>query len=125
MMLVRVGGKYVHLLKMLGALFTFACAFNVLAAAYTLSQTIDTAIHTYPADVGSVFGASMAPIGAVFLWLALMVFGLTLYRADRTFLPIEEDISESGGTVEKTEPKTKAKSSKSKSKKKTKKKKKK
>jgi len=92
MVLVRFGGKYVHLLKMFGALLTFGAAFKVLGSAYALSQAIDAAIMAYPVTIGDVFGAITSPIGDVFMWLGFMVIGLALYRADRTIIPIEEDI---------------------------------
>ncbi len=93
MLLVRVGDKYVHLLKMFGALFTFACAFNVLSAAYELNQALRTGDLAYPAaSVGDIFGSLTGPIASLFFWLGFMIIGLILYRSDRTFLPLEEDI---------------------------------
>ena len=95
MLLLRVGSRYVHLLKMFGALFTFASAFFVLNAAYELNQSLELASLAYPgASLGDVFGALTAPIGSLFLWLGFMVMGLALYRSDRTILPLEEDIKE-------------------------------
>ncbi len=93
MMLVRVGDKYVHLLKMFGALFTFASAFFVLNAAYELNTALETGSLAYPsASIGDIFGSLTGPIGSLFLWLGFMVIGLVLYRSDRTILPLEEDI---------------------------------
>jgi len=108
MLLVRVGGKYIHLLKMFGALFTFACAFNVLSSAFLLSNTIScyqtpgSTLACDYANMGNVdvmsfsandmFGLVAGPIASIFLWLSLMVLGLALYRSDRTILPIEEEI---------------------------------
>ena len=93
MMLVRVGGKYVHLLKMFGALFTFACAFFVLNSAYELSQALETGSLAYPAaSLGDIFGSLTGSIASLFLWLGFMVLGMVLYRSDRTILPLEEDI---------------------------------
>lgn len=91
MLLVRIGGKYVHLLKMFGALFTFGCAFNVLSSAYQLSVAVENATWPYPISVGDVFGEITGPIASIFIWLALLVLGLSLYRSDRTILPLEED----------------------------------
>lgn len=93
MLLVKVGSRYVHLLKMFGALFTFASAFFVLNAAYELNQSLEVASLVFPdASLGDVFGSLTAPIGSLFLWLGFMVIGLALYRSDRTILPLEEDI---------------------------------
>ena len=94
MLLVKVGTRYVHLLKMFGALFTFACAFFVLNAAYELNQALDSAsfAHQLGFSTGDVFGSLTAPIASLFLWLSFMVLGLALYRSDRTILPLEEDI---------------------------------
>ncbi len=106
MMLVKVGSRYVHLLKMFGALFTFACAFFVLNASYELSLAMQAAGSDYQlaqalrssgvevraGSPGDVFGTLTAPIGSLFLWLSLMVIGLALYRSDRTIFPLEEDI---------------------------------
>ncbi|MBN2518035.1 MAG: hypothetical protein JXB14_04275 [Candidatus Altiarchaeota archaeon] len=94
MLLVRIGGKYVHLLKMFGALFTFGCAFNVLFSAYQLSVAVDNAEWLYRLNnisSGDMFGQITGPIASIFIWLALMVLGLSIYRSDRTVLPLEED----------------------------------
>jgi len=96
MLLVRIGGKYVHLLKMFGALFTFGCAFNVLFSAYQLSVVVDLATWPYPVSTGDVFGEITGPIASIFIWLALMVIGLALYRSDRTVLPLEEEWEDKG-----------------------------
>lgn len=93
--MVRVGSRYVHLLKMFGALFTFASAFFVLSAAYELNQALEAASLVSPSSsMGNIFGALTGPIGSLFLWLALMVLGLALYRSDRTIMPLEEDITD-------------------------------
>jgi len=95
MLLVKVGSKYVHLLKMFGVLFTFACAFFVLSAAYELNNAMAIASLAYPsASAGDLLGMLTAPIASLFLWLAFMVLGLALYRSDRTILPLEEDIED-------------------------------
>lgn len=95
MMLLRIGSRYVHLLKMFGALFTFASAFFVLNAAFELNQVLDAAGLAYTnQSLGDVFGSLTAPIGSLFLWLGFMVLGLALYRSDRTIFPLEEDVRE-------------------------------
>lgn len=95
MLLVRVGSRYVHLLKMFGALFTFASAFFVLSAAYQLNQALELANLSYAGgSVGNVFGSLTGPIASLFFWLSMMVLGLALYRSDRTILPLEEDITD-------------------------------
>jgi hypothetical protein len=95
MLLVRVGSRYVHLLKMFGALFTFASAFFVLNSAYELNQTLEEASMAYAGGpLGDVFGSLTGPIASLFLWLGFMVLGLALYRSDRTILPLEEDIED-------------------------------
>jgi hypothetical protein len=98
MLLVKIGGKYVHLLKMFGAMFTLGCAFNVLFSAFQLSQEMDTlyaSVNTIKSvSMGDAFGRITGPIASLFLWLAFMVIGLALYRSDRTILPLEEDIEE-------------------------------
>ena len=96
MLLVKVGGRYVHLMKMFGALFTFAAAFNVLSSAYQLSLVLDTVANPYYLSTGDIFGEIMGPIASLFLWLAFMILGLALYRSDRSVLPIEEDFQDSG-----------------------------
>ena len=95
MLLVKVGSRYVHLLKMFGALFTFACAFFVLSSAYELNQVLEKASWSYSigtAQIGDIFGSLTGPIASLFLWLGFMVIGLALYRSDRTIFPLEEDI---------------------------------
>jgi len=95
MLLVRVGSRYVHLLKMFGALFTFACAFYVLSAAYELNLALETAsMVAGSASTGAIFGSLTGPIASLFLWLGMMVLGLALYRSDRTIFPLEEDIED-------------------------------
>jgi hypothetical protein len=99
MLLVKVGARYIHLLKMFGALFTFACAFFVLSAAYDLNQVLEAAsLSSSSNSMGNIFGALTGPIGSLFLWLSLMVLGLALYRSDRTILPLEEDIEDYSDT---------------------------
>ena len=87
MLLAKVGDKYIHLLKMFGAFFTFGCVFNVFAAAYSLSVAVDEAT----AIGGDAFGSVAGPIGNLFIWLSLMVIGLALYRSDRTIIPWEDE----------------------------------
>ncbi len=100
MMLIRVGQRYVHLLKMFGALFAFASAFFVLNAAYELNQALETGSLAYPyVSLGDVFGELTGPIGSLFLWLAFMILGLVLYRSDRTIFPLEEDIVDYADTA--------------------------
>jgi hypothetical protein len=94
MLLVKVGGRYVHLLKMFGALFTFAAAFNVLSSAYQLSTVLDVVANPYYVSAGDIFGEITGPIASLFLWLAFMILGLALYRSDRSVLPIEEDFQD-------------------------------
>ena len=95
MLLVKVGSRYVHLLKMFGALFSFACAFFVLHAAFKLNQALTFAGASYPGSpAGDIFGVLTEPIASLFLWLSLMVIGMALYRSDRTILPLEEDIKD-------------------------------
>jgi FtsH-binding integral membrane protein len=77
---------------MFGALFTFASAFFVLNAAYQLNIQLEVASSYDYSSIGDVFGVIVAPIANLFLWLAFMVLGLSLYRSDRTILPLEEDI---------------------------------
>lgn len=90
---MRVGSRYVHLLKMFGALFSFASAFFVLDSAYMLNQALTKASLIYPnISLGDVFGELTGPIGSLFLWLGMMVIGLALYRSDRTIFPLEEEI---------------------------------
>lgn len=98
--MVRIGGRYVHLLKMFGALFTFGAAFGVLSAAYTLSNTLEVELATRASPVawGDVLGKTTGPVSGLFIWLAFMVLGIALYRSDRTVFPIEEDVEEEAKT---------------------------
>jgi hypothetical protein len=95
MLLVKIGSRYVHLLKMFGALFTFASAFFVLNSAYVLNTTLEAASLAYMGGpMGDIFGELTAPIASLFLWLSFMVLGMALYRSDRTILPLEEEIQD-------------------------------
>lgn len=87
MLLAKVGERYVHLLKMFGAFFTFGCMFNVFSAAYNLSVAVDTA--SIAATGSDVLGVVSGPIANLFIWLSLMIIGLALYRSDRTIVPWE------------------------------------
>jgi len=95
MLLVKVGSRYVHLLKMFGALFSFACSFYVLNAAYALNKAMEVAgLVASPSTAGDIFGTLTAPIASLFFWLSMLVLGLALYRSDRTILPLEEDFED-------------------------------
>jgi len=108
MMLIKVGNKYVHLLKMFGALFSFASAFFILNASFHLNKALTAAKLSYPAQsAGDIFGLLTGPLASLFLWLAFLVLGLALYRSDRTVFPLEEDIRDYPDIATPTIPKKK------------------
>lgn len=96
MLLVKVGNNYVHLLKMFGVIFGFACVFFIFSSAYELNKALEIGAlgYTAGASMGDLFGSITAPLGSLLFWMAFMVISIALYRSDRTIFPLEEDIED-------------------------------
>lgn len=105
--LFKIGGKKVHLLKVVGALVALGSAFGVLRAVsmfFTLSSQVGLAKSNSEVSM-SVFGLLpqsltdavllghfMEPLVWLFLWLGLLVLGVLVYRSGNIVIPVEEEI---------------------------------
>jgi hypothetical protein len=104
--LLKVGGAKVHLLKVVGALLVCGGALGVLSAIAELFRTIKQVelAATAPALAEQVFGLTQAaltsdvilglltgPAAFFMIWLAVFVAGAMVYRSGSVILPIEED----------------------------------
>ena len=106
--LLRVGGKKLHLLKMTGALVVVGSALGVLGSIATMFRLIkqmglaqlnsQLAIQVFgltpDAITGDVaLGLFMNPSAWFMFWLALFIIGAMIYRSGNVIVPIEEEIS--------------------------------
>lgn len=106
-MLLRIGGQKLHLLKMVGALILTGAALGVLGTIAELFKIIKQfglaqtnpplAMHvfgmTQEALTGDVMlGFFMMPSAWFMLWLALFIVGAMIYRSGSLVLPIEEEV---------------------------------
>lgn len=105
--LLRVGGKKFHLLKMTGALVLVGAALGVLGTIASLFKIIkqielaqinsEIAIQVFgllpEAITGDVIlGLVMIPSAWFMFWLAAFIIGAMIYRSGNLVLPIEEEI---------------------------------
>ena len=106
-MLIRIGGRKLHLLKMVGALVLAGAALGVISTVaelfriikqFQLAQT-NSALsmqvfgllpEALTSDV--VVGFFMQPSAWFMLWLALFIIGVMIYRSGSLVVPIEEDV---------------------------------
>jgi hypothetical protein len=104
--LLKIGGKRLHLLKIAGALVLSGAALGVLATVAEVFRIIKQvelsksnaalALEAFnlPSSALSndvVLGLLMQPIAFFMLWLALFVAGAMVYRSGNLVLPIEEE----------------------------------
>ncbi len=110
--LLKIGGAKVHLVKIVGALLVFGGGLGVLdsiAILFRILKQVEIA-STNPALAESVFGLTqsaltsdiilgylMGPMALFMVWLAVFVVGAMVYRSGNIILPIEEDIQERRG----------------------------
>ncbi len=105
--LLRVGGKKLHLLKMTGALVLVGAGLGVLGTVAELFKLIKQmelaqsnptlAIQVFgllPEALTSdlMLGFFMTPSAWFMFWLALFIVGAMVYRSGSLVLPIEEEI---------------------------------
>jgi len=105
--LLRVGGKRLHLLKMTGALVVVGSALGVLGTISTMFRLIkqielaqlntQLAIQTFGLTANAItsdiaLGLFMAPSAWFMFWLALFIMGAMIYRSGNVIVPIEEEI---------------------------------
>ena len=105
--LLRIGGKKLHLLKMTGALVVVGAALGVLGTVSSMFRIIkqlelaqsstELAIQVFgllPSALSGdlMLGYFMIPSAWFMFWLALFIAGAILYRSGSIILPIEEEI---------------------------------
>ena len=106
---LRVGGKKLHLLKMMGALIVVGSAMGVLGIvaelfrlikqlglAKTNSQIALQVFGLMPEALTNdiALGFFMGPSAWFMFWLALFIAGAMIYRSGSIVLPIEEEIED-------------------------------
>lgn len=105
--LLRVGGKKLHLLKMTGALVVVGAALGVLgtiSSMFKMVKQLELA-QANPQLALQVFGLTtealtsdlmlglfMEPSAWFMFWLALFIIGAMIYRSGSIVVPIEEEI---------------------------------
>jgi hypothetical protein len=109
--LLRIGGKKLHLLKLVGSFTLFGAALGSLdalsqvflrAEQISIAQAnpefainvlgITTARLVGERGTGFILGFLMQPLAAFMFWLALFLVGAMVYRTGGFIVPIEEDI---------------------------------
>ncbi|MCD6523001.1 MAG: hypothetical protein J7K68_04585 [Candidatus Diapherotrites archaeon] len=105
--LLKIGGKRLQLIKIVGALIVCAASLGVLDSIATLfriikqveiaktSEQIALSVFGLPptaltSDV--VMGFFMLPTAIFMLWLAVFVIGAMVYRSGGVILPVEENV---------------------------------
>jgi len=105
--LLKIGGKRLHLVKVVGALLVCGACLGVLdsiAALFRIVKQVELS-QVNPQLAVSVFGLTaealtsdvvlgffMLPTAVFMIWLAVFVVGAMVYRSGGIILPIEEDI---------------------------------
>ena len=106
--LLRVGGQKLHLLKMVGAFVVVGSALGVLGSISTMFrlvkqiglaqlnpqlavQTFGLTSETLTGDVA--LGLFMNPSAWFMFWLAFFIVGAMIYRSGNVIVPIEEEIN--------------------------------
>ena len=105
--LLRIGGQKLHLLKMTGALVLVGAGLGVLGTVSSMFRMIkqvelaqinsQIAVQVFglTADAMSgdlILGMFMEPSALFMFWLALFMIGAMIYRSGSIVIPIEEDI---------------------------------
>ncbi len=105
--LLRIGGQKLHLLKMTGALVLVGASLGVLGTVSSMFKLIkqvelaqtnsQIALQVFGLTNNAlsgdlVLGMFMEPSAGFMFWLALFVIGAMVYRSGSIVLPIEEDI---------------------------------
>ena len=107
---LRIGGKRLHLLKMVGSLVLVGAAMGVLGTiaglfrlikqlelAQTNAQVAMQIFGLMPEALTSdiMLGFFMEPSAGFMFWLALFIVGAMIYRSGSIVIPIDEEIEES------------------------------
>jgi len=112
-MIMKIGGKRLHLLKLTGAFIVFWAALMLLSSVYQMfwvAQVIQSAnAGNYetivlnlngmmvtkpllPGDGNTQAGLLLPPIASVMFWSALLLLGGIVYKAGGIVLPIDESM---------------------------------
>jgi len=112
-MIMKIGGKRLHLLKLAGAFIVFWAALMLLSSVYQMfwvAQVIQSAnAGNYetivlnlngmmvtkpllPGDGNTQAGLLLPPIASVMFWSALLLLGGMVYKAGGIVLPIDESM---------------------------------
>ncbi len=109
--ILKVGGKRLHLLKVTGSLVVVGAALGVLSAIASMfrllkqlelaqlnPQLAAQAFGLTPSAITSdiALGLFMAPSAWLMFWIALFVIGAMVYRSGNVLLPIEEEVEKEG-----------------------------
>ena len=114
-MIMKIGGKRLHLLKLTGAFIVFWAALMLLSSVYQMfwvAQVIQSAnAGNYetivlnlngmmvtkpllPGDGNTQAGLLLPPIASVMFWSALLLLGGIVYKAGGIVLPIDESMTD-------------------------------
>ncbi len=107
--LVKIAGRHVHLLRLLGILIVVASILLVMsslsylflrAKQIALAMSDDSVakmkfgLESKDITADTAIGYFLEPIGWLIIWLGLMVIGAMVYKSGGVFIPIEEEIKE-------------------------------
>ncbi len=114
-MIMKIGGARLHLLKLTGAFIVFWAALMLLSSVYQMfwvAQVIQSAnAGNYesvvlnlngmmvtkpllPGDGNTQAGLLLPPIASVMFWSALLLLGGMVYKAGGIILPIDESMTD-------------------------------
>ncbi len=114
-MIMKIGGKRLHLLKLTGAFIVFWAALMLLSSVYQMfwvAQVIQSANSgvyevvtinlngmmvtkpILPGDGNTQAGLLLPPIASVMFWSALLLLGGMVYKAGGIILPIDESMTD-------------------------------
>ena len=114
-MIMRIGGRRLHLLKLAGAFVIFWAALMLLSSVYQMfwvAQIVQSAnAGTYEAvtmelngvqvtkpivagDGSTQAGLMLPPIASIMFWSALLLIGGMVYKAGGLVLPIDEQMQD-------------------------------
>jgi len=114
-MIMRIGGRRLHLLKLAGAFVIFWAALMLLSSVYQMfwvAQIVQSAnAGTYEAvtmelngvlvtkpivagDGSTQAGLMLPPIASIMFWSALLLVGGMVYKAGGLVLPIDEQMQD-------------------------------
>lgn len=119
--LLRIGSRRLHLVKLIGAFIVLGSALMLLSDVYNMVSIIS--VVTGPAgqsvtlnfyglvltqevadlDMGFKAGLVLVPLAGVMFWSAVLAFGAVLYRTGGFTLPVTEKLKKIGKSSEEAE----------------------